>query len=109
VSKIKDNEAPAAKVLGIGAILTNDRGEVVAHAFDFERSGYGGMKLWEAQRYRTKRAVTRRFIEQYTYGEMPAAIDEYSGERIIDNLRNAGKLRLTFINLGHDLGDRELN
>jgi hypothetical protein len=109
VSKIKDNEAPAAKVLGIGAVLTNDGGVVVAHAFDFERQGYGGFKLWEAQRLRVKRSVVRQFIEHYTYGDMPAAIDEYAGEQIVSNLRNKGKLRLTFFAIGHDLSDQELN
>lgn len=109
MAKIKDNEAAACEVLGIGAVLTDDEGRVCAHAFDFDRSGYGGFKMWEAQRIRVRRAVKRKFIEAYCSNVVHPGIDEFACESIVDNLRNKGKLRLTFFAIGHELDGRELN
>ena len=109
MARIKDNEAPACEVLGIGAVLTNDDGRVVAHCFDFDKSGYGGFKLWEAQRIRVRDRIVRQYVNTFCYGDMASAIEDHQARQIVDNLRNKGKLRLTFVAIGHDLTDADLN
>ena len=91
----------APQIKGIGAVLTDDSGDVVAHAFDFDRSGYGGYKLWEAQRHRVKLAVTHEYLSRYTYGPVAAAIERYDAEKIVNKLRQTGKLKLKLIDIGH--------
>lgn len=100
---------PHPKISGIGAILTDTDGDIVAHAFDFDRSSYGGFKLWEAQRIRAKKAVIREYIDRYCYGVMAKGIDEYTRERIVEKLRTDKALKMTFIAFGYELSESELN
>jgi hypothetical protein len=106
-------EKPKTKpiIAGIGAILTDDSGNVVAHSFDFARDGYGGFKLWEAQRYRAKRAAIWKYIRAYTYGPVASAISDYTAEDIVSTLLREKKLRLTCVAIGYDdkLTDNDLN
>lgn len=94
---------------GIGALLTDDTGIVVAHAFDFERSGYGGFKLWEAQRLRAKSGVIAKYIAAYCYGPVASAMREHMREEVVRELIRAKKLTLTFVAIGHDVAPSELN
>ena len=102
-----DEKQPKPK--GIGAILTSPDGHVLAHAFDFERSTPGGFKLWEGQRHRAKLFVIRKFIREFTYAGISVAIEDYDAERIVGNLVREHKWRLTYVNVGHDIEDMELN
>lgn len=94
----KSIEIPA----GIGAILTDARGNVVAHDFDFARDGYGGFKLWEAQRIRAKRAAKWKYIRAYSYGDLAEVFDDYHAEEMVNKLIQKGKLRLTCIAVGYN-------
>lgn len=94
---------------GIGAIITDEHGNVIAHAFDFERAGYGGYKLWEAQRLRAKKFAINEYINGYCYGVLASGIDDYAREQIFRNLRDKGKVKMTCVAIGHDLAPSELN
>lgn len=94
---------------GIGAIITDDAGTVIAHAFDFERSGYGGFKLWEAQRIRAKKFAINEYINSYCYGVLASGIEDYDREKIFRNLRDKGKVKMTIVAVGYELTPSELN
>jgi len=103
----KSKKTPA----GIGAILTDASGSVVAHSFDFDRAGYGGFKLWEAQRIRAKRAATWKYIRAYSYGDLADVFEDYTAEELVRKLINKGKLRLTCVAIGYgdELTDQDVN
>lgn len=86
---------------GIGAILTGPSGEVYAHAFDFDRSGYGGFKLWEAQKMRAKRFCVDGYIKNYVGGDAAAVLDDHDAGRIVDRLCRDKKYRMTFVAVGY--------
>lgn len=93
---------PIAIPAGIGAILTDARGNVVAHDFDFAHDGYGGFKLWEAQRIRAKRAAKWKYVRAYCYGDLADAFDDYRAEEMVNKLIQKQKLRLTCVAVGYD-------
>lgn len=97
------------KPKGIGAIFTAPNGEVYAHAFDFNLNGYGGFKLWEAQRIRAKKAVIGQFISKWTYGDVASVMDDYDAEKIVTGLCQKKNYRMTYVNIGHQIEDSDLN
>ena len=97
------------KIVGVGAVITDSQGVVQAHAFDFERQGYGGFRLWEAQRIRAKRSAIAKFMDSYIYGDLRGTIEEYDADRMASKLRNEKKLRITFVSVGHELTEAEVN
>jgi hypothetical protein len=94
---------------GIGAILTRGDGEVLCHSFDFELASYGGFKLWEAQRIRARNGCCRKFIQQWTYGDVASVLETYDAEKIVDSLCRDKGYRMTFVSIGHEIDDKELN
>lgn len=50
---------------GVVAIYTDKDGRVIASVSDFDRSGYGGCSLEEAQGIRAKRALSRAVANAY--------------------------------------------
>jgi hypothetical protein len=101
-----DGAAPVAPVIqGIGAILTDGEGKVVAHAFDFERSGFGGFTLWEAQRIRVRGALARTFIAHWCFGDVASVIDQHESEKIVAELCRKKNYHLKFIDIGHGVQD----
>lgn len=62
---------------GIIAILTSPDGDVIATAADFNRSGMGGCKLWEAQMWRARDQVKWRAVKAYASPAMTDALSSY--------------------------------
>lgn len=50
---------------GVIAIMTAPDGDVIATATDFNRSGMGGCKLWEAQMWRARQQVKWSAVKAY--------------------------------------------
>ena len=51
------------KISGIGAVVINPDGYVVADCADFDRHTYGGFTLEEGQAIRVRHEIKRRFAE----------------------------------------------
>lgn len=89
---------------GVIAIVTTPRGDVIATAADFERSGYGGFKLWEAQKMRARDNVRRETIRRYSSAALSDALDGYAVDVICERLftRADGSHKITYRAVGYD-------
>jgi hypothetical protein len=76
---------------GIIAIMTNATGDVIATAVDFERQGYGGFKLWEAQKQRAGQQVRWATVRAYCSPVVANAITSYISTQIADELCHKGR------------------
>lgn len=85
---------------GVLAIMTLPTGHVAATHADFERSGYGGFKLWEAQRIRCADAVKRKAVRVYCSEIVTAHLESYTIDRMADDLMQRGKWRITYRAIG---------
>lgn len=75
---------------GIIAIMTSPDGHVIATAADFNRSGIGGCKLWEAQLWRARDVVRWKAVRAYTSPVMANALDNYLCEQIANAMCSKG-------------------
>lgn len=75
---------------GVIAIMTNSTGDVIATAADFERQGYGGFKLWEAQRMRACDQAKWATVRAYCSDAVVKAISSYVMTQIADELISKG-------------------
>lgn len=82
---------------GVIAIITFPDGHALANAADFDRSGYGGFTLLEAQTIRVKSAVKREAVRRLCHSDVPACLDSYEVERLVDSLISKKGYRLTII------------
>jgi hypothetical protein len=89
---------------GVIAIVTNPHGDVIATAADFERSGYGGFKLWEAQKIRARDAVRRETIRRYSSPTLSDALDGYAIDVVCERLfaRAPTSHKITYRAVGYD-------
>lgn len=83
-----ETEKPEPK--GVLAIWTSPDGDVIATAADFDRGGYGGFKLWEAQRMRARNSVMHRAVRAYCSDRVTDAIDTYIVEQIAGAMGKKG-------------------
>lgn len=91
---------------GIIAIWTDPEGNVIATEADFDRSGYGGCKLWEAQRMRVNRAIAWSAVRAYCSPAVTDALTSYLLEQIAREMRNKGhKVTLREIGWGADVAE----
>lgn len=88
---------------GVIAIMTRSDGYVIATAADFERQGYGGFKLWEAQRIRAERDVKFKAVRAYCSDFLYNALDSYTVERMAEDMcqRERGKHKITLRSVGY--------
>lgn len=75
---------------GVIAILTAPDGDVIATASDFNRSGIGGCKLWEAQMWRARQQVKWAAVKAYCSPTVTNALGGYMLEQIADALCQKG-------------------
>lgn len=87
---------------GVIAIMTLPTGHVAATHADFERQGYGGFKLWEAQKHRARDAVKRQAVRAYCSEIVTAHLESYTLDRIAEDLIQRGKWRVTCRAIGYD-------
>jgi hypothetical protein len=92
---------------GIIAIMTLPTGNVAATHADFERQGYGGFKLWEAQKHRAGDAVKRMAVRAYCSEMVTQHLESYTLDRIAEDLMQRGKWRVTYRAIGYseDIAD----
>jgi hypothetical protein len=89
---------------GIIAIFTAPDGDVIATATDFNRSGMGGCKLWEAQMYRATDAVKGRAATAYTGPALDAILSNYTRHKIAEELCAKGhKISVRAIGWGDEV------
>jgi hypothetical protein len=86
---------------GVIAIMTLPTGHVAATHADFERQGYGGFKLWEAQKHRAGDAVKRAAIRTYCGEMVTAHLESYTMDLIAEDLIQRGKWRVTYRAIGY--------
>lgn len=86
---------------GVIAIMTLPTGHVAATHADFERSGYGGFKLWEAQKHRAGDAVKRKAVRVYCSEIVTAHLETYTVDRMAEDLMQRGKWRVTYRAIGY--------
>jgi hypothetical protein len=93
-------EQPTKEPQGIIAIFTAPDGDVIATATDFNRSGMGGCKLWEAQMWRAKDAVKWKAVRAYSSAIMADALSSYLCQQIAEALCGKGH-KITFRAVGY--------
>jgi hypothetical protein len=86
---------------GIIAIMTQPDGNVIASAVDFDLSGYGGFKLWEAQRIRAERSVKAKAIRAYCSDMLFNSLEGYTVERMAEDLIQRGKHKVVLLAIGY--------
>jgi hypothetical protein len=97
-----------AEPQGIIAIFTAPDGDVIATAADFNRSGMGGCKLWEAQMYRVTDAVKWKAVQAYCSPVVSDALSKYLLEQIATALIGKGhKITVRAVGWGDEV-DAEL-
>lgn len=90
---------------GVLGILTDETGRVVVAEADFERGGYGGFTLAQAQRIRLKQRISGAMVRAYASPQMTRAMSAYDCDRIMDELCRQHGYRLTFRAVGHSEDD----
>lgn len=90
-----------SEIKGVVAILTGPDGHVWATATEFDRSGYGGFSLQEAQELRVKRALAWEFVRKACSDVIVRALDEYQCDRIINNVCSQQGFTRTILPIDH--------
>jgi len=85
---------------GIIAIMTAPDGDVLATATDFNRSGMGGCKLWEAQMWGARQQVKWAAVKAYASPALTKALGGYMLEQIADALCQDGH-KITYRAVGY--------
>jgi hypothetical protein len=83
------------------AVMINPNGVVVTTYADFDRSGYGGFSLDEAQKFRARNIIKRRFVGDHLNGWLASKADEYFCDQFWRVAELAG-YKLQLIPVGHE-------
>ena len=94
---------------GVIAILIAADGRVMATASDFDRAGYGGYKLYQAQRLRARKMLAINFARAYCSPAYLEGAETYDLEKVVSSLVQKGKAREHIELIGHpDVDRREI-
>lgn len=85
---------------GVIAIVTNARGDVIAAHADFDQSGYGGFKLWQAQKMRAGKFAAWATIKAYASPALTESFDSYDLERCFEALVRKGGHKRVYKSVG---------
>ncbi len=94
-----------SKVQGVVAIFTDENGHVIASVNDFDRSGYGGCKLVEAQRMRAERMLAYAVVNAYCSPRLVRAIEDYQAQHIVRRLITDHGCKRTIVEIGYGTED----
>lgn len=84
---------------GVVAIFVCKLGHVIATHADFENSKPAGFTLMAAQKLRAKNGLNGKVIREYCSPNLTDNIEEYTYQRIFDDLiRNGAKIHYEYIN-----------
>ena len=86
---------------GLIHLLIDDKGRVIAHHADFQRSGYGGFTLVESQRVRCRDGLARATVEAYASPALTRVVDTYDAKSMVGKLVNSHGYRVHEIVIGH--------
>lgn len=90
------------KIQGVVAVLTDDKGRVAANAADFDRAGYGGCSMQEAQTIRVKTRLAIAFIRAYASDAITKVTDTYDAEQAVRKLCDQHGWKMTVIPIGYE-------
>lgn len=85
---------------GMIGIFTDKLGRVVTTVADFDRDGYGGFSLRQAQRYRVQRNLARAVIRAYCSEMILEGMENSDCDEIVRRLVKKGA-KVTLIPIGH--------
>ena len=94
-------ETVAESPRGCVMLCTDPQGNEIATITDFERSGYGGFTLKEAQRIRCKRQIARAVIDRYASPVIAENMAEYHRDSLLQSLLKKG-WRIHEIYIGYE-------
>ena len=86
---------------GVVVIILNPMGDVVAEASDFDRAGYGGFTLKQAQAYRAEKVALNRFVADHLNKWLGTGVEDYFIDAFWNNAQRAG-YTLKTISIGYD-------
>lgn len=87
---------------GVVMLLVGPDGHVWASVSDFDRSGYGGISLAQAQEIRARRALAYEYLQSVAHPHIADAVDGMGAERIVGEVcRKHGHKIVTKL-IGHD-------
>lgn len=86
---------------GVVAILTDPTGHVIASVTDFDRSGYGGCTLREAQEMRVKQQLAFAVMRAYCSEAILGVFDNYQCAEVLNRLVRQKGYTKTIIAVGH--------
>lgn len=86
---------------GVVALMIGADGHVWATATDFDRSGYGGFELHQAQRIRARGALRREFVRRVCNTSIARALDDYTVDRMVEDVLRRGEHSEAFVLIGH--------
>lgn len=95
-------------IKGVIAIVTLSDGHVTASHADFDKSGYGGFQLCEAQAIRAGDVAKRRAVQSFVGPAMAGWLSAYTVDGIWRDMREKGGARITFVPVGYEGDDAEL-
>lgn len=86
---------------GVVALMIGADGHVWATAADFDRSGYGGFELHQAQRIRARGALRREFVRRVCNTSIAATFSTYTVDQMIEDIVRREEHREAFLLIGH--------
>lgn len=89
-----------AKTIGVVLMFIDERGNVIAHAGDFEPQAPGGFTLCEGQRWRAKRALVMAVCNAYASSQLVRGLDAADCERIVERLCRSHGCRVHEVLIG---------
>ena len=84
-------------ITGVVGILTDDRGNVMATACDFDRDRPGGFDLYEAQRLRASRRLASTAFVVLCHPHIAEVVPSHRAEQIILSLCDKKGWKQTFM------------
>ena len=93
----------APTVQGVVALLIAPDGHVVCDATDFDRDGYGGVLIRDAQESRARRRLCDAAIKEFSAPAMARIITDYQMQVIVHEMCRQGGYRIHLIHIGHDV------
>lgn len=90
------------KIQGVVKVFLNERGQVIAHAADFDRGGYGGFTLQQSQAHRVDERLGRAVIDAYSSPDLSRALSRFNVGDMMRTLVNQYGCKVHEINIGHD-------
>lgn len=88
---------------GVVCMFSDENGNVITSSNDFDRSGYGGFKLHEAQEIRAKERLYYKVANAYCSPQFVKGIERHQCKRIVENLVREYGCKITTEYIGWNL------